>query len=267
MIPFIKMHGIGNDFVIIDERKEKYNLDITQIADRRLGVGCDQLIIINKSSKADCSMQIYNQDGTESAACGNATRCIAHIIMQEQTSIFTSIEVRKKILKCWQVRKNYVKVDMGVPLFGWKEIPLSQSCETINLLLDYEGLKEPIVLNIGNPHIVFFVENINSVELSNIGPKIENDPLFPAKVNVSIAQIMDKKILLRVWERGSGKTLACGSAACATLVAAVRKKYISGNSSVISLPGGELYIKWNENIFMTGPVKRVFTGIIENIKL
>ncbi|MBQ4874521.1 MAG: diaminopimelate epimerase [Rickettsiaceae bacterium H1] len=264
MTPFIKMHGLGNDFAIIDERQFRYKYDVKQIANRKLGIGCDQVIIIEKSSQANCAMQIYNRDGSKAEACGNATRCVAQIITEEQNSQEATIEIEEKILKCQTAGVDRIKVDMGIPLFDWEKIPLSKPCDTENLPITYEKLENPIAINTGNPHVIFFVEDINSVNLAEIGPKVENHSLFPQKVNVNIAQVTNEKILLKVWERGAGETLACGSGACATLAAAVKRKYIVNNGSIVSLPGGELYIEWNKSILMTGPVKKVFIGTIIN---
>ena len=248
-IPFLKMHGIGNDFVIIDNRKTEHIVDIVKIANRRIGVGCDQVIIIEKAKiNADCLMRIYNADGSEAGACGNATRCVAQIIMQENNKQSVTISVQEKILKCWQAGKNSVKVDMGKPSFDWEKIPLSHHRDTMNLPISYGSLISPVAVNIGNPHVIFFVQDINSIDLADCGPKIENNSLFPQKVNVNIAQIENQKILLKVWERGTGETLACGSGACATLVAAVQRKYISGNSSTISLPGMGLQLCVNSQL-------------------
>ena len=264
-IPFIKMHGIGNDFVIIDHRYQKYEFAITKISNRKTGIGCDQVIIIENPIDAnqDCTMRIYNADGNEVGACGNATRCVAHIIMQERQTQHVKIVVQDKVLSCWQVEQNTIKVNMGVPLLNWQQIPLANSCDTIDLPISYGSLSNPVGVNVGNPHAVFFVDDIKQVDLSSIGPKIENHPLFPEKVNVNVAQVISaEKILLRVWERGVGETEACGSGACATLVAAIRKKYIPKHYATISLPGGDLMIEWmDNNVFMTGPVAEVFTGL------
>jgi len=263
MIPFLKMHGLGNDFVIIDQRKQRYQFDVKNVSNRRLGIGCDQLIIIEESVNADCRMRIYNPDGGEAGACGNATRCVAYVIIKEKKTNEVKIAVKNKILKCWKAENNLIKVDMGKPSLKWEEIPLAESCDTTNLPISYGELKKPMAVNMGNPHVIFFVQNINSIDLQVIGPKIEKDPLFPERVNVNIAQIQNGKILLKVWERGAGETLACGSGACATLVAAIKQKQIAKRSCIISLPGGELIVEWKETVFMTGPIKEVFTGFLK----
>ena len=261
VIPFIKMQGLGNDFVIIDQRKRSYTLDFMKISDRKFGIGCDQIILIEESEEADCLMRIYNADGSEVAACGNATRCIAKLVMQENKISKVTIAIQKKILRCWDAGQNIVKVDMGKPLLNWYDIPLSANCDTNNLPIFYEGLGAPSAVNIGNPHVVFFVENIDEVDLVKFGPQIENDLMFPEKVNVNIAQITNKDILLKVWERGVGETLACGSGACATLVAAIQNGYISDNNAVVIFRSGELHIEWSDSVFMKGSVAQVFTGI------
>ncbi len=260
MIDFIKMHGLGNDFVIIDGREKDYNIDVKKIAHRKFGVGCDQVIIIKKSEYADCFMQIYNADGSESGACGNATRCVAKIIMQNNKLQEVDIAVKNKLLHCTKVDGNNIKVNMGLPSLDWEEIPLSFACNPVNLPISYSNLSLPIAVNMGNPHVVFFVDDINAVNLCELGPQIANDPIFLEKANVNIAQIDGEKIVLKVWERGVGETLACGSGACATLVAAVLKSKIKDKRCLVQLPGGQLFIEWDGAVFMTGSVSKVFEG-------
>ncbi len=262
MVPFIKMHGLGNDFVIIDQRTRQYQLNIPQIADRHLGIGCDQVIIIENTSKSDCSMVVYNQDGSTSGACGNATRCVAALIMEEKTLSQLDITVSKKRLKCWKSTNGLIKIDMGEPSFLLRESKLAKDCKDFDSLIKNSGLTIPLAISMGNPHIVFFVEDINKINLRHIGPIIEQHHIFPDKINLNIAQIVDNNILLRVWERGSGETLACGSGACATVVAASKQQLIKSNSSTVIMPGGELNIEWQQHVFMTGAVKKVFTGTL-----
>jgi diaminopimelate epimerase len=246
MIPFRKMHGLGNDFVIIDARELAVEMDAVRarsIADRRTGVGCDQLILI------------WNADGGEVESCGNATRCVALLEGGEIT-----IETAGGILR-GKAESAGATIDMGSPRFGWDEIPLGFAMDTLEMPVGWEDLRNPSAVNVGNPHVVFFVDDPDAVELERLGPLIENDPLFPERVNVNIASIDGDAIALRVWERGAGLTLACGTGACATAAAAIRRKLVAGPVEV-RLPGGALTIDWQPGgtIRMTGPATHVFTG-------
>tara|TARA_R110001606_G_scaffold374956_2_gene533040 strand:- start:9891 stop:10697 length:807 start_codon:yes stop_codon:yes gene_type:complete len=255
---FHKMHGLGNDFVIIDAREEEMELSsakATAIADRRSGIGCDQLIILRPSDKADVRMQIYNADGSEVEACGNASRCVAKLIGDE-----TRIETAGGII-IGSATEDGAIVDMGKPRFEWQSIPLAYAMDTLNMPLGWEDLQNPAAVNVGNPHVIFFVEDSDIVELDRLGPMIEVDPLFPEKVNVNVAHIRDGTIHLRVWERGVGLTRACGTGACATAVAAIKRGLVSSPVQV-DLPGGSLVISWKdgENIQMQGPTAYVYSG-------
>ncbi|WP_447524042.1 diaminopimelate epimerase [Parasphingorhabdus sp. NYA22] len=255
---FHKMHGLGNDFVIIDAREEEMELSsakATAIADRRSGIGCDQLIILRPSDKADVRMQIYNADGSEVEACGNASRCVAKLIGDE-----TRIETAGGII-IGSATEDGAIVDMGKPRFEWQSIPLAYAMDTLNMPLGWEDLQNPAAVNVGNPHVIFFVDDSDIVELDRLGPMIEVDPLFPDKVNVNVAHIEDGTIHLRVWERGVGLTRACGTGACATAVAAIRRGLVSSPVQV-DLPGGSLVISWKdgENIQMQGPTAYVYSG-------
>ncbi|CAO1652773.1 diaminopimelate epimerase [Parasphingorhabdus sp. NYA22] len=252
------MHGLGNDFVIIDAREEEMELSsakATAIADRRSGIGCDQLIILRPSDKADVRMQIYNADGSEVEACGNASRCVAKLIGDE-----TRIETAGGII-IGSATEDGAIVDMGKPRFEWQSIPLAYAMDTLNMPLGWEDLQNPAAVNVGNPHVIFFVDDSDIVELDRLGPMIEVDPLFPDKVNVNVAHIEDGTIHLRVWERGVGLTRACGTGACATAVAAIRRGLVSSPVQV-DLPGGSLVISWKdgENIQMQGPTAYVYSG-------
>jgi diaminopimelate epimerase len=262
-IPFIKMHGLGNDFVVLDARREAL-LPITSdlarsLADRRTGIGCDQLILLEASPKADFRMRIFNHDGGEVEACGNASRAVA-LLHGEPASIETSggvIEVRPA--------DGGIAVDMGMPRFGWQEIPLAYAMDTASLPVAWEELENPFAVNVGNPHVVFFVPDVDAVELDRLGPQIEHDPIFPDRVNVNVAQMIDRSaILLRVWERGAGLTRACGTGACATAVAAITKGLVDSEVAV-TLPGGTLAIAWveGEPIVMTGPAAESFRGTFD----
>lgn len=252
------MHGLGNDFVIIDARAEEVDLTsahVAAIADRRSGVGCDQLIVLRPSDHADVRMQIFNADGSEVEACGNASRCVAKLIGDE-----TRIETAGGII-VGKATEDGAIVDMGAPRFEWQAIPLAYAMDTLNMPLGWEDLQNPASVNVGNPHVIFFVDNSDSVELERLGPMIEVDPLFPDKVNVNVAHVADGVIHLRVWERGVGLTRACGTGACATAVAAI-KRGLASSPVQVELPGGSLVIDWKpgEHIQMQGPTTYVYSG-------
>jgi diaminopimelate epimerase len=259
-IPFIKMHGLGNDFVVLDGRDGKLPPLEAQaaraIADRHTGIGCDQVIVLEPSEIADFRMRIRNADGGEVEACGNATRAVAMLHGEP-----VEIETVAGVLSA-RPEDGGVAVDMGEPEFGWEEIPLSDAMDTLDMPVGWDELERPTAVNIGNPHVVFFVPDCDKVELEHLGPAIESDPLFPERVNVSVATIeAPDAIRLRVWERGAGLTRACGTGACATAVAAMRRKLV-GREVVVSLPGGQLLISWGEDgrVTMTGPATESFRG-------
>lgn len=264
-IPFIKMDGLGNDFVIIDCRKTKEIItltpsEISKIADRRTGIGFDQLFILTKSDKADIKMTIYNGDGSLAGACGNGSRCIASLIFEEEPSKKEAfIEApQSKILKAYLDKQ--ISVNMGAPDFSWQAIGLAEEKDTLNISGLLPGLRACCV-SMGNPHAVFFVEAVEKIDLAKLGPLVENNPLFVNRTNVEFAQIVNpSKILMRVWERGAGITQACGSGASATLAAAY-KKGLSSNKAQIIMPGGTLEIEnKNGEILMAGPVHKAFSG-------
>ena len=258
---FAKMHGLGNDFVIFDARTEPLNMDSARasaLADRHRGIGCDQLIVMAPSSRADVAMRIYNNDGSEVAACGNATRCVVALMGRDVT-----IETGAGLLK-GQLGDGAVTVDMGAPRFEWQHIPLAHAMDTLNMPVAWEDLVDPVAVDIGNPHVIFFVDDSDAVNLARLGPIIENDPLFPERVNVNVATVRDDGLHLRVWERGAGLTLACGTGACATAVAAIRRRLVKGPVAV-HLPGGTLQIDWRpgETVAMQGPITHVFDGMVD----
>lgn len=266
MIAFKKMHGLGNDFVIIDGRKAAPGLSegqIRQIGDRRRGVGFDQLIIIEKQidSAADLFMRIYNPDGSESGACGNATRCVADIVMRETGRDAVVIQTLPGLLYCTRAGGADVCVDMGPARLEWADIPLAGEMDTLHLPLD----GDPVGVNVGNPHCVFFVDNAERADVAGIGPKTETDPLFPQKTNVEFVSLIGKDhIRMRVWERGAGITQACGTGACAAAVAAMRRG-LTGRKVLVTLDGGNLEIEWRESdghVLMTGPLAYSFEGTI-----
>lgn len=266
---FIKMHGLGNDFVIIDARANGQRLSAAQahlIADRHRGIGCDQVITLYSSERADLFMRIQNADGSESGACGNAARCVAALLMAEHETAHIRIETTDDILACEQAAGGEVMVDLGVPKFDWRDIPLDRETDTRQFsLAQCTTLKDAGAVNVGNPHIVFFVADIDAIDLGKIGPKIEHDPFFPERVNVNIATIDDRSHLrLRVWERGAGLTKACGTGACATVVAAARRG-LTERRAEVQLPGGVLAIEWggDDHVRMTGPIATSYTGEVD----
>ncbi len=256
---FHKMHGLGNDFVVIDARDVPLDMNAARahaISDRRTGIGCDQLILLEPSTTHDVKMRIFNADGSEVEACGNATRCVALLLGKAAT-----IETLGGTLKT-QPGEAMATVHMGQPAFDWEFIPLAMPMDTADMPVGWGKLERPMAVNVGNPHVIFFVDDVSSVDLEILGPEIEHDPLFPKRVNVNVASIVaPDHIMLRVWERGVGLTLACGTGACASAVAAIRSGRVQSPVRV-SLPGGDLIISWaeGEEIEMTGPATHVFTG-------
>jgi diaminopimelate epimerase len=270
---FIKMHGLGNDFVVIDARERGIKLtpaEAQAIADRHSGVGCDQLLILEKPAKpnlADVFMRILNSDGSESGACGNGTRCVADLLMRETGRDKLVIETSAGLLDAERAPGGRVSVDMGPARLDWREIPLKEACDTAHVPLAVGPLKDPVAVNMGNPHAVFFVDDVAKVDLSALGPVIERHAMFPECTNVEVAQLIGPdRIRLRVWERGVGITLACGSGACATAVAAARRG-LTGRKATIVLERGELEIEWlkDGHVLMTGPVAVSFTGVLPQI--
>ena len=258
---FLKMHGLGNDFAIFDAREAPLDMDPERaraLADRRTGIGCDQLILLEPSDVADVRMRIWNSDGGEVEACGNASRCVALLLGGK-----TRIETAGGILAA-SANGEAATVDMGEPRFAWDEIPLAYPMDTAAMPVGWEELREPFAVNVGNPHIVFFVEDARAVDLETLGPSIERDPLFPERVNVNVASIEEGIIRLRVWERGAGLTRACGTGACATAVAAISRRLASSPVQV-RLPGGALAVEWapGGTIRMSGPATSVFEGEVE----
>jgi diaminopimelate epimerase len=255
---FEKMHGLGNDFVIFDARETPLEIDGARaraLADRRTGIGCDQLIVIERTDAADVRMRIWNADGGEAEACGNAARCVASLLGGEH-----SIETKSGVIRGSAAAAG-ATVDMGMPRFGWEEVPLAYALDTAEMPVGWEDLRNPAALNVGNPHVVFFVADAEAVDLGRLGPQIENDPLFPERVNVDVASVEGGAIRLRVWERGAGLTQACGTGACATAVAAIRRRLVASPVE-IRLPGGSLTIEWapGEAIRMSGAAAHVFSG-------
>ena len=257
---FDKMHGLGNDFVVVDARQEPFDVTpslASAICNRRTGVGCDQLIVLEPSDIADLTMRIWNSDGGEVESCGNATRCVM------QLTGATRIDSEGGLLEGEDLGAE-IEVMLREPRFGWDDIPLAYPIDTNPLPMAWSELIRPMALNIGNPHLVFFVEDIDRVPIEELGPRIEHDPAFPERINVNVAEVREGGIRLRTWERGAGLTLACGTGACATAVAAVRSKRASSPVKV-TMPGGSLTISWapGEPIRMRGTATHVFSGELD----
>lgn len=262
-VSFIKMHGLGNDFVVLDARCEALPAitaaTARRLADRREGIGCDQLVLLEPSNTHDFRMRIFNSDGSEVGACGNASRAVALLHGARAT-----IETGGGAITLEPVAGG-ARVDMGAARFDWEAIPLAFAMDTAAMPLAWEELAAPMAVNVGNPHAVFFVEDASAVDLERLGPVIENDPIFPQRVNVNVASLAGPDHLrLRVWERGAGLTRACGTGACASAVAAIVKGLVHSPVTV-SLPGGDLVIAWRQGgtILMSGPATEAFRGTFE----
>ncbi len=276
LLSFIKMNGLGNDFVILDARQQPLRIggeEAKRLADRQRGIGCDQVIIMEPSEEADVTMRIRNHDGMEVDACGNATRCVAWLLARETGKQNPVIETNAGLLGALVRPDDLVTIDMGPPLFDWDKIPLAEPFQDTRYIelqvgpIDAPVLHSPSVANIGNPHCIFWVDDVNGHDLGAIGPIIENHPLFPERANISIAQVTSPEaMLLRTWERGAGLTKACGTAACAAVACAARKKLTSRRVNV-ALPGGPLLIEWTDydHILMTGPVELENTGSFDPV--
>ena len=268
--PFLKMNGLGNDFVVVEARSAPFAptaADVRAIANRETGIGCDQLIAIDRGANgADARVRFWNADGEEVGACGNGTRCVGWLLMQAGGRDRVELETQAGRLIATRADERLVTVDMGEPGLGWADIPLDQAQDTT--ALDFKLSDEPALqtppgcVSMGNPHVVFFVDDIATAPITTAGPVIERHPLFPQQVNVGFAQVLDRgRIRLRVWERGAGLTKACGTGACAALVAAARRD-LTDRTAVITVDGGELLIEWRADghVLMTGPAAVDFAG-------
>lgn len=263
------MHGLGNDFVIIDARAPKIDLSpstIRRLADRRLGIGCDQLIALEHplNKKAAVRMRIFNADGKEAEACGNATRCVAWLLKETENINLPIIETIPGLLETKSIKDKVVRIDMGIAKFDWREIPLSKPLDATSLTVTFDMLCDPMVVNIGNPHIVFFVRSFQDVDLDRLGRSLSTHSLFPEGINVEIVEIEDfTTIRVHVWERGVGPTPACGSGACASAVAAC-KRSLTGHQVTVRLEGGDLEIDYTSDghVLMAGTVEKTFCGEI-----
>ena len=273
-IPFRKMNGLGNDFVVLDARARALPLGpdaVRAIAHRDRGIGCDQLIALEPSRKADVFMRIFNADGGEVGACGNAARCVAALVGSEQGRAQVGIETESGLLTATVNSDGSVTIDMGAPRLAWDEIPLAEPFHDTRRIelqvgpIDAPVLHSPAVVNVGNPHCVFFVGDVEAHDLARFGPMVEHHPLFPERANISLAQVLSPDALkVRTWERGAGLTRACGTAACASAVAAVRRA-LTGRKVNVALPGGTLLIEWRESdghVLMTGPYALDYEGTL-----
>ena len=266
------MHGLKNDFIIIDARTKKIFLNkknIKKISDRKKGLGCDQVVIIEKPKKKKTSafIKFYNADGSITKACGNAARCVAFLLMKECKTKKIALETESTLLNASLAKNNHVSVDIGKAYFKWKQIPLKRKININKINFNVDSYIKPALVNVGNPHIIFFMKNLKKINLKKVGPKIEKNHLFPERINVNFAKILkNNKIELRVWERGVGITKACGTGASATAVAAIKNKLINKRICYIHMDGGKLKIEYKKNghIVMTGPTKTIKKGILNN---
>jgi diaminopimelate epimerase len=269
-LDFVKMHGLGNDFVILDARERALTLDTgtaRAIADRHRGVGCDQILIIEppKTAVGTAFMRIRNADGSEAEACGNGARCIAALLMAQIKTDRVVLETLGGPVSAERAGDHRIAVDMGEPRLGWREIPLARDCDTLHVPLSLSPLTDPVCTSMGNPHATFFLADLGPIDLATLGPTLEHDPIFPARANIGIAQIVSpKRIRVRIWERGDGLTLACGSGACATLVAAARRGLSERRAEIVA-DGGTLEIEWraDNHVIMTGAVATSYRGMID----
>ncbi len=272
---FLKMHGAGNDFIVLDLRLSSWRVDgalARALADRRTGVGCDQVISIEPSHRGDAFMRIHNPDGGEAQACGNGARCVASLLLAESGRDHAVIETRAGLLPSRMAEDGRIQVDMGPAYLDWRDIPLAHEMDSLRLDLSLEPdrgpvLSGPCAVGMGNPHAVFFVDDLDAVDLASVGPVLENHALFPERANIGVVQVLGEDALrLRVWERGAGLTLACGSGACAAMVAAHRRGKCGRRANLI-LDGGALSMEWRADdghVLMTGPTATVFSGVLDD---
>jgi diaminopimelate epimerase len=268
-LPFRKMHGLGNDFVVLDARTKPLQLDrgaIRLIGDRHRGVGFDQLVTLEPAADADLFVRFHNSDGSEAGACGNGTRCAASLVLAETGKSRIAIRTIAGMLTADRLPDGTVRVDMGPPRLGWRDVPLSREMDTLHVPLSAEGVADAACCSMGNPHATFFVDDPEALDIPRIGPALEHDPLLPERGNIGFAQIVSRRHLrLVVWERGAGLTLACGSGACAAVVNARRRGLVDSRCAVTVPGGGDLVIEQREDghVLMSGPVATSFTGELE----
>lgn len=273
------MHGLGNDFVVLDGRTTPLDLSVARrraIADRRLGVGCDQLIVLEPPTDraADVFMRIYNPDGSEAGACGNATRCVASVVMDERNTDLVTVQTIAGLLESQKAGTGanglpVISVDMGPAGLDWRDIPVARACDTKHMPVGVGPLQDPVGTSMGNPHATFFVDDLDAIPLAELGPRLEHDPFFPERANIGVAQMTGPGTMkLRVWERGAGLTLACGSGACAAVVAASRRGLVDRKADVL-LQEGTLTIEWlrDGHVSMTGGIALTFKGELDRALL
>lgn len=268
-LPFRKMHGLGNDFVVLDARGGDLRLtprSAKAIADRRFGVGCDQIMIIERPRNGgDAYLAIRNADGGVVESCGNGSRCVASVLLAETGKQTLTMETLGGPIVATRADHGLISIDMGSARDAWQEIPLSHAADTLHLNIGEGSLQDPVAVNVGNPHAVFFVPDVMAVDLTTLGPKLEHHPLFPQRTNVEAVQVLSSThVRMRVWERGVGITLACGTGACATLVAAARRG-LTERKATVTVDGGDLIIEWRNDghVIMTGPVAETARGTID----
>jgi diaminopimelate epimerase len=271
--PFVKMNGLGNDFVVVEARTQPFRPSGDEVrawADREKGVGFDQLIALEPSDDADVFMRVWNADGSEVETCGNALRCVGWLLMEASGRDRALIDTAAGPIEAVRADAGAIAVDMGAPRLDWTEIPMAEDMDTRNIELQLGPIDKPIIhtpgaVSMGNPHVVFFVDDAEKAPVREAGSLIENHPLFPEGVNVGFAEVKARdRIRLRVWERGAGLTRACGTGACAALVAASRRNLVD-RSAALELDGGELHIDWRESddhVIMTGPIEVEGTGTL-----
>ncbi|MDE3122321.1 MAG: diaminopimelate epimerase [Paracoccaceae bacterium] len=262
-LPFLKMHGAGNDFVVIDQRGQGslVTADLARaVGDRHRGVGFDQLVTIDTDAQADARLVFWNSDGSQAGACGNATRCVAHLLMDETGRDALTLRTERGLLRAERLGNGLIRVNMGQPQLDWAEVPLARDADTLHLPMP----NDPAAVGMGNPHCIFFVPDAEAVDLTGRGPALEHDPLFPERTNVEFASLIGHdRLRMRVWERGAGVTLACGSGTCATAVAAARRG-LTGRQVTVEVDGGTLQVDWAEDgVWLTGPVAHVFSGVLD----
>jgi diaminopimelate epimerase len=270
MVPFRKMHGLGNDFVVLDGRAGALPVTPARaaaVADRHFGIGCDQFIVMEPPAPgADVFMRILNPDGSEAGACGNATRCIAALVAEERGADRVVVRTIAGELPVERLAGGLWRADMGPARLGWQDVPLAREGDTLHLPLSLDPVSDPAACSMGNPHATFFVSDLEAVPVSEIGPRLEHDPIFPDRANIGFAQVTAPDAMrLAIWERGAGLTLACGSGACAAIVNAVRRG-LTQRRATITMPGGDLIMEWRESdghVLMTGPVATSFTGTLD----
>lgn len=270
--PFIKMHGLRNDFIIVDGRRQPYRPSVDEIVrhcDRREGVGGDELLIIDPpragSAEAVAFVRIFNPDGREVEACGNASRCVGWLLLQESKRDEVSIDTLGGLLGCRRAGVKLVAVDIGKLRTGWQDIPLVREMDTLHMNIGAGPLRDPVAMNIGNPHAVFFVDDLDSVDLTIWGPQLQKHPLFPQEANIGVAQLIDSNTLkLSVWERPGALTTACGTGACVAVAAAHRRGLTDANRMRVIMPAGsvEIELKDDDAVVMTGPVETCFAGYL-----